>query len=87
MHGHCPDPGSTGVGRRPTPEPPAGARIYWRVAPINSSEVNRKNCRITKFGFISLNDLLGRWPNLNMHRLANRVTEMIDRGALINDKY
>ena len=36
-HGHCPASGSTGVGRRPTPEPPARARIYWCVAPINSS--------------------------------------------------
>ena len=25
-----------------TPEPPAGARIYWRVAPINSSDLDLK---------------------------------------------
>ena len=39
VHGHCLVMGSTGVGQRPTSEPPAGARIFWHVAQKNSSNV------------------------------------------------
>ena len=40
-HGHCPVMGSTSVGRRPTPEPHAGARIFWRVV---QTSVKHKGC-------------------------------------------
>ena len=43
--GRCLVTGCTGVGRRPTPEPPAGARIFWRLAP--------KNYSITKLSLVT----------------------------------
>ena len=49
----------TGITGVPTPEPPTGARIYWHVAPINSSilyltlKEQEIKSKIIQFSFMS----------------------------------
>ena len=59
-----------GVGQRHTPERPAGTRIFWRVAPKNSSTTKT----------------FTQWPNMifNLKKIQNSMTSVIHEICTLN---